>query len=514
LTRRAAGIVLHPTSLPGAFAIGDLGPQAERFLDWAAAAGQSIWQVLPLGPTGHGNSPYAGVSAHAGNPLLISPECLRDEGFLPSTALVGRDVASVGDRVRKKASGVGDRVDFAAAFREKSALLHASWAHIRGAGSPGLRAEFEAFREDPEREPWLADWTLYDALKEAHGGAPWTAWEPALRRREPTALDRAARSLRDAIDYRAYLQFLFFRQWDRVRAQARERGVAILGDVAIYVALDSVEVWARPDLFRLDAEGGPIAVAGVPPDYFSATGQLWGNPLYDWPRHEAEGYAWWIGRVRSELRRLDLLRLDHFRAFASYWSVPAGAETAAVGRWEPGPGLSFFDALRRALGGPPSIADLPLVAEDLGIITDDVRELLRATGLPGMRVLHFGFDSSGSEHAPHLIPEHCVAYTGTHDNDTTRGWFDSLGGEERRRVLEAIGDDGGDVAWSMIRALYATAAERVLVPIQDVLDLGTEARMNTPSVPEGNWEFRMAPDTWARAGEERLRAAAVATGRA
>jgi 4-alpha-glucanotransferase len=367
--------------------------------------------------------------------------------------------------------------------------------------------DLAAFRDAASQADWLDDWTLFASLKRAHAGAPWTEWEPALRGREPAALGEARRALRDEIDYQAYLQLLFFRQWEQVRAAARERGVAILGDVPIYVALDSADVWTEPEWFRLDASRRPTEVSGVPPDYFSATGQLWGNPLYRWDRLEADGFSWWIRRLRAELSKFDLVRLDHFRGFASFWVIPAGASTAVDGRWEEGPGTRFFDAARAALGG------LPVIAEDLGIIGDDVRELLRATGLPGMRVMQFGFDSPDSLHEPSRYPEHCVAYTGTHDNDTTRGWFEKAPTEERARALEAVGGGADDIAWSMIRALHRSAAERVIVPVQDVLELGSDARMNTPSLAEGNWEFRLEEGALTPELAGRLRAESLATGR-
>ena len=481
MTRRAAGLILHPTSLPGPGPIGTLGSEADRFLDWAAAAGQSIWQVLPLGPTGAGNSPYSGISTRAGNPLLIDVP-------LP----------------RASASPGRGRVDYGAAARRHDPL-RASWDSARG--DPRAMDELAAFRAAPSQADWLDDWTLFASLKRTHGGAPWTEWEPALRGRHPAALEEVRRTLRDEIDYQAYLQCLFFRQWDRVRDAARARGIAILGDIPIYVALDSADVWAAPEWFRLDAAFRPTEVAGVPPDYFSATGQLWGNPLYRWDRLEADGFAWWIRRLRAELAKFDLVRLDHFRGFASYWAIPAEAETAVEGHWEPGPGERFFDAARAALGG------LPFIAEDLGIVGEDVRALVAATGLPGMRVMQFGFDSPGSLHHPARYPEHCVAYTGTHDNDTTRGWFDKAPSSERARTLETVGGDGGDIAWRMILALYRSPADRAIVPVQDILGLGSEARMNTPSVPEGNWEFRLESGALTLELAKRLREEVDATRR-
>jgi 4-alpha-glucanotransferase len=489
--------MLHPTSLPGPFGIGDLGPEADRFLAWASAAGQSLWQVLPLGPNAYANSPYGVRSAYAGNPLLVSPELLRDDGLLPASALDGAPAFPE------------ERVDFGAVIPWKEALLRASWEHVRSGRAPSrIRGALESFRAAPEQSEWLHDWTLFLALKERHEGKSWPSWEPALRRREPGALSRAANELRDATDYQAYLQFLFFRQWERVRNAARERGIRILGDAPIYVALDGVDVWTSPHLFQLDERMEPVAVSGVPPDYFSETGQLWGSPLYRWDRIEAEGFEWWIRRIRAELRKFDLLRIDHFRAFASYWAVPAGEKTALNGRWEPGPGMRLFRALDKALGG------LPLIAEDLGDIDDTVRALVKETGLPGMRVLQFGLLDPASEHSPDRYPERCVAYTGTHDNDTARGWFDSLDPERRREVLERLDWDGSEIEWEMIRALYESAAERAIVPIQDVLGLGSEARMNTPARALGNWEFRVRPGALTSKLAARLRGLAVASGRA
>jgi 4-alpha-glucanotransferase len=490
MTPRAAGLVLHPTSLPGPGPIGGLGAEVERFLDWAAAADQSVWQVLPLGPTGPGNSPYSGVATRAGNPLLIA----LDEAPAPAA---------------RADTPIYSRVDYAEAKRSHEPLLRAAWERAR----EDRRAmdELEAFRAAPSQADWLEDWTLFASLKAANGGAPWTEWEPALRGRDPAALGAARRALRAEIDYQAYLQFRFFRQWDRVRAAARDRGVAIMGDVPIYVALDSADVWAEPQWFRLDDSLRPIKVSGVPPDYFSATGQLWGNPLYRWDRMEADGFGWWIRRLRAELAKFDLVRLDHFRGFASYWAIPAGARTAVEGRWEEGPGMRLFDAARAAIGG------LPFIAEDLGIVGDDVRALLRATALPGMRVMQFGFDSPDSEHAPWRYPERCVAYTGTHDNDTTVGWLEKAPPEERARALAAAGCSAGanphEALWGLIGALYRSAADRAIVPVQDVLGLGSEARMNTPSVPEGNWEFRLGAGALSDAVAERLRGEARASGR-
>jgi 4-alpha-glucanotransferase len=498
VSRRQAGILLHPTSLPGRFGVGDLGPEAVRFLDWAAAAGQSIWQVLPLGPVNLVHSPYGSPSAFAGNPLLLSPERMVEQGLAAAADLVDAPAASE------------SRVDYAAAAAWKDRFFRHAWERFaREPAHRALRDELESFRGDASRAAWLEDWALFTALRHRLGRW-WQEWDRPLRRREPEALARAARESEDEARYQAWLQFLFFRQWDQLRGEAHARGIEILGDAPIYVALDSTEVWKRPDLFQLDDDLRPIAVSGVPPDYFSETGQLWGTPLYRSDRMAAEGFKWWIERMRAELAKVDLLRIDHFRAFQAYWAIPAGAPDARSGRWEPGPGIALFRALEAALGG------LPIVAEDLGEITDDVRALRDTLGIPGMRVLQFGLGRPESEHHPSRVPENTLVYTGTHDNDTSVGWFLSLDGDERARVAADLGvaAEDGDLHWTMIRAAYGTAAERAIVPIQDVLGLGSEARMNTPSVARGNWEFRLTPGSLGSNLARRLRDEAAAVGRA
>jgi 4-alpha-glucanotransferase len=492
---RAAGILLHPTSLPGRFGIGDLGPGVDRFLDWAKAAGQSLWQVLPLGPTGAGNSPYTSSSAFAGNPLLVSPERLVEEDLLGPDAL--EDAPAAFPR----------RVDYGPVRVWKEALLRFSWAHFGRSAGRALRESLSGFLEAPEQAPWLEDWARFAALKGRFGGRPWTDWGPDLAFRDSDALAAADAELSAEIAFHRYVQFLFFRQWGRVRELAGARGVALVGDIPIYVAHDSADVWANQDLFELDGTGRPTSVAGVPPDYFSATGQLWGNPLYRWDRLEEEGYAWWIARIRSSLAACDLLRIDHFRAFAAYWSVPAVERTALGGRWVPGPGRRLFDAAREALGA------LPILAEDLGVITEEVRALLDGLGFPGMKVLQFGFYGSDSEYLPHRHVPNCVVYTGTHDNDTARGWYQALKPEERERVWDYLGCDGREVEWALIRAAYGSVAERAVVPLQDVLGLGSEARMNTPSEPADNWCWRAPDDAWRPELAERLRRMVELSGR-
>jgi 4-alpha-glucanotransferase len=489
--RRAAGILLHPTSLPGRFGIGDLGPEAERFLEWAVSGGQRLWQVLPLHPTPYG-SPYGASSAFAGNTLLISPEGLREEGLLSLRAEQGVPTFSP------------ESVDFAKIRRWKERLLRTSWEESRA--NPRVLEELESFRNAPEQAPWLADWALFSALKEKQPEG-WTSWSEEIRRRRPEALAAARRELDAEIAYQEYAQWLFFRQWARVRGEANRRGIAILGDMPIYVVHDSADVWVRQDLFLLDASGSPEAVAGVPPDAFSETGQLWGYPLYRWDVMERDGFSWWIARLRQALHLADAVRIDHFRGFAGGWSVPAGAASAIEGKWVPAPGLELFEAARRTLG------DIPLVAEDLGVITDDVRRLLSSLGIPGMKVLQFAFSEDDSEHLPHRHVPNAVVYTGTHDNDTARGWFAALSEEERRRALDYLGGDGSAIEWDMIRAAYESVANTAIVPLQDVFGLGSEARMNTPAVAGGNWAWRAAAADFTAARAERLLRFARLTGR-
>jgi 4-alpha-glucanotransferase len=478
------------TSLPGRFGIGDLGPAADRFLEWAEAAGQSLWQILPLGPTGYGSSPYGTQSAFAGNPLLISPERLVEDGYLAHSEL-----DEIPDFSR-------ERVEWDRMRRWKDGILRRAWTRSRGERT---RADLESFRTAPEQRSWLPEWTLFAALS---AKIPRAEWPREIERRNPEALAAARRDLAPEIEYQEFLQLLFFRQWDRVRGEAHRRGISILGDVPIYVPGDSADAWARPDLFDLDENGRPIEVAGVPPDFFSKTGQLWGYPLYRWDRMEADGFSWWIERLRAAFRVADVVRLDHFRAFAAYWAVPAGDPTAVDGRWKPGPGGALFDAVRGALG------DLPLVAEDLGTITPDVRALLEDLGLPGMKVLQFAFYEPDSPYLPHRHVPNAVVYTGTHDNDTARGWWSTLTAEERGRVHDYLGSTGIEIEWDLIRAAQASVADRAIVPVQDVFGLGSEGRMNTPALAAGNWSWRAREEDFRPDRADRLARLARLTGRA
>jgi 4-alpha-glucanotransferase len=492
---RRCGVLLHPTSLPGRFAIGDLGPAAEAFVERLASAGQGVWQMLPLGPTGAGDSPYGTLSAFAGNPLLVSPERLNEDGLLTTSELAE---ATLPGR---------SRIDHGAAHQLKPRLLRRAFDRLDEGAAPHLREEAEAWAGAPEQAAWLPEWALYAALREREGQRPWSAWPGPLRHRDSAALDAARRELARELRFQAFVQFAFDRQFRSLRETARRWGVAIFGDLPLYLATDSADLWSRRELFELDEDGRPLKVAGVPPDYFSADGQLWGNPLYRWDRVAADGYRWWIERLRANLRRFDFVRLDHFRGFVGYWELPGDATTARDGRWVEGPGRRLFEALRAALG------DLQLVAEDLGVITDEVNALRDELGLPGMRVLQFGFGADAAVHLPHRFSGRTVAYTGTHDNDTTRGWFATLDAPTRRRVLDYLGCEPREVPRALMRAVYASTAELAVVPMQDLLGLGSAARMNRPGVASGNWAWRLRAGAFGGELAEVLRRLAEVTER-
>jgi 4-alpha-glucanotransferase len=488
---RAAGVLLHPTSLPGPYGIGDMGDELLAFLDWAKKAGLRIWQVLPLNAPGYGNSPYGCLSSYAGNPLLISPKRLMQDGLLPSDAI--EETPSSG------------KVDFDNVAASKGDLLRRSFKHFAEQASDEQREGLASFVTD---NSWLPDWALYASLKHRHGGAPWTSWPAALVTREPNAMAAAQKELADEIRFHEYVQWLFFTQWASVRKAARERGIQIMGDVPIYVAADSADVWANRDIFQLNEHGEPDVVAGVPPDYFSETGQRWGNPLYRWDLLRDTNYAWWVARFRAALQFADIVRVDHFRGFAAYWEIPASEPTAMNGRWMPGPGRELFDAIREAVGA------LPIVAEDLGHITPEVHELRRALGVPGMKILQFAFAQTDSPHLPHHYEPQTVVYTGTHDNDTARGWFDQASDEERQTAALYLGvHSAEELPWTLIRTAYTSVADTAIVPAQDILALGNEARMNLPGEEKDNWSWRLEEGalTDELAGE--LRARAVVSGR-
>ncbi len=470
---RSAGILLHPTSLPSPYGIGDLGPSAHAYAEWLADAGITWWQVLPVHPPGPSQSPYAATSTFAGSPWLISPDALYEDGLLEAGDIDGAP------------SFPAERVDFAAVLPWKSALLARAVECFATRASGGQHAAFDDFCERSHH--WLPDYALYAAVKRAHNLTSWIEWPSELVRREPGALARWRTRLAATIRAEELQQFFFFRQWGALRTAAARRGVRLLGDLPIFVALDSADVWGHPELFRLDAERRPTVVAGVPPDYFSDTGQLWGNPLFDWERHAADGFRWWIERIRHACELADAVRLDHFRGFAAGWEVSADQDVAVNGRWAPGPGRALFDALRRELGG------LPLIAEDLGEITPDVIELRTGLGLPGMAILQFGFSvQPRSSFIPYRHRPDLVVYTGTHDNNTTVGWYRDEATEGERELLRRYtGGDAGEVHWDMIRLAMASVADLAVVPHQDVAGLGPEARMNTPGRGDGNWAFRL-----------------------
>jgi len=488
LFSRAGGILLHPSSLPGPYGIGDLGPQAYRFVDWLASTGCTLWQVLPLGPTGYGDSPYQCFSAFAGNPYLISFDALIEDGLLSAD--------DFGDMPRFKSS----RVEYGQLIPWKLEVLQKAFSRL-SSSSDSMRKEFKHFCS--ENAAWLDDYALFMSLKEANGGGAWSDWDEALRKREPSAVQKARSDYQDDILRHSFYQFLFFRQWQKLRLYANKQKIKIIGDIPIFIAYDSADAWANPELFFLDEKSLPTVVAGVPPDYFSETGQLWGNPLYRWDVHKASGYAWWLERFRSVLNFVDVVRLDHFRGFAGYYEIPYGAPTAETGQWMTGPGKDFFHTVSRELSGPEN-GTLPIIAEDLGVITPDVVELRDGFNLPGMKILQFGFSGADNSFLPHNYPTNCVAYTGTHDNDTAIGWFESAPPEEHTFALRYLNSDGSDFAWDLIRGVWSSVALYAIAPMQDALSLGTEARMNFPSRLGGNWEWRMQEDDMNDALAERL----------
>jgi 4-alpha-glucanotransferase len=482
---RASGILLHPTSLPGPYGIGDLGPEAYRWVDFLAGAGVKLWQILPLGPTSYGDSPYQCFSAFAGNPYLISPELLLRDGLLAE-----KDLADMPD-------WDNSRVDFGRLYHWKPALLDRAFARYEQTAPQHLRDEFVTFCA--ANATWLDDFALFMALKEANSGHAWVEWDEPLRRRDPAALNTARRTHAAAITRQAFRQFLFFREWLALKRYTNARGIEIIGDVPIFVAFDSSDAWSHPELFFLDERGHPTVVAGVPPDYFSPTGQLWGNPLYRWDVHKAQRYAWWIERFRATLHQMDIVRLDHFRGFAGYWEVPGDAATAEHGRWVPGPGMDFLRALKAALG------DLPIIAEDLGDITPDVLELRDSFGLPGMKIFQFAFSGPDNLFLPHHYVANCVAYTGTHDNDTALGWYATAPKQEQDYYRRYMASGAQDVAGELVRGLWASVAGYAVAPLQDLLGLGPETRMNFPGKLGGNnWVWRTSDDALTDALRDRL----------
>jgi 4-alpha-glucanotransferase len=494
---RSSGILLHPTSLPGAYGIGELGAEAHAFADFLRDSGQRIWQVLPLGPTGYGDSPYQCFSAFAGNPLLISLERLVELGYLEARDLEIKPAFSA------------DTVDFGAVIAWKLPLLRKAYEAFRTAPA----AEREAYAAFCERHAaWLDDFALFIALKQAHDLVIWSEWPRELALRDPAALSDARDRLHDEIECQKFIQFEFERQWCDLKAHCTRNDIRVMGDMPIYVALDSADVWVDRHLFELQIDGRPRVVSGVPPDYFSATGQLWGNPIYCWDQHARSGYEWWIARFRRALEMLDMIRLDHFRGFEAYYEIPAREVTAVNGAWVKGPGAALFEAVQNTLG------DLPIVAENLGVITPEVEALRGQFGFPGMAILQFAFgnDPQAPDFKPHNYPHHLVAYTGTHDNDTVVGWWNSKAGagsirsaadveQEMAYARRYLNTDGVEINRVMIRTLMASVADTVLFPLQDVLGVGSEGRMNLPGSSSGNWRWRFRKEQLTNAGSQQLK---------
>ncbi|MBI4785414.1 MAG: 4-alpha-glucanotransferase [Oscillatoriophycideae cyanobacterium NC_groundwater_1537_Pr4_S-0.65um_50_18] len=484
---RASGILLHPTSFPSRFGIGDLGTEAYRFIDFLAASGQQIWQILPLGPTAYGDSPYQCFSAIAGNPMLISPEVLSGKGLLSE-----EDFNDFPD--------LPLRIDFGWVIHVKTLLLRKASDNFKQRATPEQHQEFEAFCQGAA--DWLEDYALFRAVKDAHGGASWNTWDQAIAQRKPEAVEQWQQQLVPQIFFHKYLQFEFAQQWANVKRYANEKGVQILGDLPIYVAHDSAEVWAHPEYFCLDPELGiPSLMAGVPPDYFSPTGQLWGNPIYDWDRLQQDNFKWWVQRFQAMLDCVDLIRIDHFRGFESYWAVQESETTAINGEWMKAPGEALFQVLANQLGV------LPIIAEDLGFITPEVEALRDQFEFPGMKILHFAFDSdSQNPYLPFQYSANTVVYTGTHDNDTTVGWFNARSPQEQHRVWNYMGcGDMHEIHWQMIRLAFSSVSNQAIVPLQDVLGLDTGSRMNAPGQAIGNWGWRYESGALTSELSDRLR---------
>ncbi|MFH1639234.1 MAG: 4-alpha-glucanotransferase [Chloroflexota bacterium] len=503
---RTSGILLHPTSLPSPFGIGDLGNDALRFADFLAQTHQHLWQMLPLGPTGHGNSPYQSLCVFAGNPMLISPERLLEDGFLDAG-----DLADVPSFPRH-------RVAFKAVTGFKARLFRKSFAIFRQRARPAQKEQFEAFCR--HSAGWLSAFALYAAVREAHQLHPWNKWDNSIKMGHPEALDGWGKKLKDEIECLKYQQYQFARQWEELKNYCHKLDISLIGDIPIFVAMDSADVWLHPEMFYLDNHGRPTVVAGVPPDYFARTGQLWGSPIYRWADMAQDGYAWWIERFQAMRNLVDIIRLDHFRGFQAYWEVPGSDTTAINGRWVPGPGAALFEAAEKALG------PLPIIAEDLGLITPDVEALREKLGFPGMRVLQFAFnpDSKSDTYKPYNYPCHCVVYTATHDNDTTVGWFKSIDPadstlnhegrrKQRKMVLKYTGTSGQRINWDFIRLALMSTANTAIIPLQDVMGLGSRARMNRPGIAAGNWRWRFTGEMLTPEIAERLKDMTVTYGR-
>lgn len=480
MTERSAGILLHPTSLPGNFGIGDLGPEAYNFLNFLESAGQRLWQVFPLGPTGYGDSPYQTFSAFAGNPLLISPELLHQENLLTK------------EEISNPPHFDRTHIDYGWVIDYKYSLLKKAYENFKN-HKEKFQKEYDEFCK--EHKAWLDDYALFMAIKDAHGGVAWTDWQEDIKLRKESAIKEWTEKLADSIEFRKFIQHIFFKQWHKLKDYAHSKNIKIIGDLPIFIAYDSVDLWANQNLFSVDKNGNLISVAGVPPDYFSATGQLWGNPLYKWDEMGKDEYKWWRMRIENLLELVDIIRIDHFRGFDAYWEIPAGSPTAETGRWVKGPGHKFFNAVKKHLG------DLPIIAEDLGVITKSVEKLRDDFNLPGIKILQFAF-GTGMENKflPHNVIKNCIVHTGSHDNDTTRGYFEKAKEDKNsdifeftKNYLDYFGDDAAIINEKLIKAAYMTVADMVVIPMQDVLNMGSEARMNYPGKLGGNWTWRF---TW------------------
>jgi 4-alpha-glucanotransferase len=469
-----SGILLHPSSLPGPDGIGDIGPEAYEWVNFLVQSGCNLWQLLPLGPTGYGDSPYQCFSAFAGNPFLISSTLLIDEGLLLLEDLQDRPDFST------------ESVDFGPVIQWKLKLLDRAYNNFVQKQPEEITEKFQQFII--QEQDWLFDFALFMAIKEVNGGLSWDYWDDGLRKRDRKALKNFQDENKTLIESHMFKQFLFFTQWTGLKNYANDQGIKIIGDIPIFISFDSSDAWSNPELFYFDEDFKPTVVAGVPPDYFSATGQLWGNPLYRWEVHKQDRYKWWLKRINSTLKLFDFIRLDHFRGFVNYWEVPAGNETAEIGQWLPGPGADFFEVMQYELGV------LPIIAEDLGEISTDVYKLRDQFDLPGMKILQFAFSSDPEDpFLPHNYPVNCVAYTGTHDNDTVLGWYQSAPVEEKDFCRRYLARSGENISWDLIRAVWSSVAKITIAPLQDFLGLGTEARMNYPGRPSGNWSWRVLP---------------------
>jgi 4-alpha-glucanotransferase len=494
---RSSGILLHPTSLPSRFGIGDLGLEAYKFIDFLAQSDQQLWQILPLGPTGYGNSPYMCYSSMAGNPLLISPEKLKDQGLLKD-----EDFANLPEFPL-------DRVDYERVIQTKMPMLHKACDRFQANASEVEKKQFSGFCD--ATASWLEDYALFMALHDTFEGTSWHTWEPEIAKAHPEVIEKWRQKLGPEIYFHQYLQFEFFRQWSELKQYANLHHIQIIGDIPIYVAHNSVDVWAHREIFAIDEETGEAALmAGVPPDYFSADGQLWGNPVYKWEVLEQDNFRWWVQRFQATLDYVDIVRIDHFRAFESYWVVEQGETTAKNGKWIEAPGDAFFNVLKEKVG------NLPIIAEDLGIITPEVEALRDRYEFPGMKILQFAFGGGpGNPYLPFNYGRNYVAYSGTHDNDTTLGWFNQLSQHEKDTLLLYLGNVSPDgIHWDLIRLALSSVANQAIIPVQDLLGLGTEARMNFPSKPEGNWEWRYRPDALTGELSDRLKTLTYLYGRA